>query len=213
MAKKALGITHPKVAQQWHPEKNGNLKASDFTYGSNQKVWWKCPKDDDHEWEVQIFVRAKAGHGCPCCANLKVCKDNRLDLQFPEIAKEWHPVKNGNLKPSDFVFGSGKKVWWNCPKGEDHEWVAKISDRTGKASGCHCCAGKKLCKDNRFDLNYPEIAKQWHPHKNGDLKPSEFTSMSGKKVWWKCPKSDDHEWEVTIFNRTKSKRCPFCKKK
>jgi hypothetical protein len=68
MAKKALGITHPKVAQQWHPEKNGNLKASDFTCDSNKKVWWKCPEGEDHEWEAIICNRTKWKR-CPFCKN------------------------------------------------------------------------------------------------------------------------------------------------
>ena len=39
---------------------------------------------------------------------------------------------------------------------------------------------------------YPEVAKQWHPSKNGGLTPFKFTSGSNKKVWWKCDKGDDH---------------------
>jgi hypothetical protein len=209
-----LDLLHPKVAKQWHPTKNGDLKPSDFPSGSAKKVWWKCRKGDDHEWKSRIAERT--GHkrtGCACCAGHKVCKDNRLDLVYPEIAKEWHPTKNGELKPSDFTSGSAKKLWWKCPKGDDHEWEASIINRTtesGRKSGCPCCVGKKVCKDNRLDLNYPEIAKQWHQTKNGNLKPSEFTAGSGKKVWWKCSKGDDHEWEAMIVNRTKGGGCPCC---
>ena len=31
---------------------------------------------------------------------------------------------------------------------------------------------------------------------------------SNKKVWWKC--SLGHEWQATIHNRSKGKRCPYC---
>ena len=36
---------------------------------------------------------------------------------YPDLVKEWHPTKNGDLTPNDFTHGSGKKVWWLCPKG------------------------------------------------------------------------------------------------
>ena len=39
---------------------------------------------------------------------------NRVSLSnaYPEIAKEWHPTKNGDLQPEDVAPKSGKKVWW-----------------------------------------------------------------------------------------------------
>jgi superfamily II DNA or RNA helicase len=37
--------------------------------------------------------------------------------------------------------GSRKKVWWQCPKGPDHEWQAAVCDRTrgDGATGCPYC--------------------------------------------------------------------------
>jgi hypothetical protein len=182
-----LDLLFPKVAKEWHPSKNGDLKPSDFTYGSKKIVWWKCPKGVDHEWPASINNRTKKNKpsGCACCSGHRVCKDNRLDLLFPEVAKEWHPTKNGNLKPSDVPFGSRKIVWWKCPERDDHEWPAGIASRTKKIkpTGCACCSGHRVCKDNRLDLLFPKIAKEWHPTKNGDLKPSDFTCGSKKIVW------------------------------
>ena len=140
MAKPKLDSTHPEVSKEWHPTKNGELKPSDFTYGSGKKVWWKCPEGDDHEWPAVISSRTSGKQGCACCAGKKTCMDNRLDLLFPEVAKEWHPTKNEKLKPSDFTYGSSKKVWWKCPEGKKHVWNATVSSRTGtNGTGCpHC---------------------------------------------------------------------------
>jgi hypothetical protein len=210
MAKPKLDSTHPEVSKEWHPTKNGELKPSDFTYGSHKEIWWKCLKGDDHEWSARISNRTFKGYGCPCCSGKKTCKDNRLDLLYPEIAKQWHPTNNGDLKPSNFTYGSRKEIWWKCPKGDDHEWETKIKTRT-RGHGCPFCSGDKPCKDNRLDLLYPEIAKQWHPTQNGDLKPSDFVYGSNKMVWWKCPKGDDHEWVAVIGSRTTGKRgCRWC---
>ena len=31
-----------------------------------------------------------------------------------------------------------------------------------------------------------------------------------KKVWWKCDKRDDHEWNASPNSRSKGSGCPFC---
>ena len=59
----------PRLAQEWHPTKNGNLTAKDVTPGSSKKVWWKCKKD--HEWQTVINNRSN-GTGCPSC-----CRERR----------------------------------------------------------------------------------------------------------------------------------------
>jgi DNA-directed RNA polymerase subunit RPC12/RpoP len=46
--------------------------------------------------------------------------------------------------------------------------------------------------------------------KNGTLLPSHVSSMSNKKVWWKCDKG--HEWQAVIANRSGKNKtgCPYC---
>ena len=56
----------------------------------------------------------------------------------PQIAKEWHPTKNGTLTPNDVTYGYGKKVWWLCPYG--HEYQATVNKRTsGSGTNCPVC--------------------------------------------------------------------------
>ena len=58
--------------------------------------------------------------------------------EYPELIKEWDPIKNGKLKASEVSYGSKKKVWWLCPKG--HSYDSVIYSRTSKKpTGCpHC---------------------------------------------------------------------------
>ena len=133
----------------------------------------------------------------------------KLLSEFPELIKEWHPTKNGDLKPEQFTFGSNKKVWWVCPKGHDYD--VEIKSRTSKRQGnCPYCSGRRVGNDNNLEFLFPKIAAEWHPTKNGDLKPEEFTVGSGKKIWWICSKG--HSYDASINNRTsKGKRgCPYC---
>ena len=67
--------------------------------------------------------------------------EHSLARLYPEIAKEWHPTKNGNLTPEQVSYGSHMKVWWLCPNGHDYNCI--IKDRTGKGVGCRYCKTNK----------------------------------------------------------------------
>ena len=102
--------------------------------------------------------------------------------------------------------------WWKCNIGDDHEWQASINSRTGKhKTGCGVCHGLVTVKSNCLQTLNPELAKEWHPTKNKQLTTKDVTVNSNRKVWWKCPVGDDHEWEQTISNRNgNNSGCPVC---
>jgi len=58
---------------------------------------------------------------------------------------------------------------------------------------------------------FPNIAKEWHPTKNGLLLPEYFTPGAGRKIWWLggC----GHEWQDSINHRTSGRDCPQCRYK
>ncbi|MGA6841353.1 zinc-ribbon domain-containing protein [Priestia megaterium] len=64
--------------------------------------------------------------------------------------------------------------------------------------------------EKSLSSNMPELAKEWHPTKNNGLQPEQFYKGSHYKAWWRCSKSDLHEWEAVIFSRTRGHGCPFC---
>lgn len=63
---------------------------------------------------------------------------------------------------------------------------------------------------NLADAN-PEVALLWHPSKNGGLKPTDVAPSSRKTVWWLCNKK--HEWQSSVSNLARGRRCPFCARK
>lgn len=194
-----------ELASQWHPTKNGILKPEDVFVGSRQKVWWQCEKG--HEWEAQIKSRSQ-GSGCPICANRKIIPGiNDLATTHPQLAAEWHPTKNGTTSPETISYGTKKKVWWICEKG--HEWEATILSRSYGA-GCPVCSGKAVIPgENDMASMYPQIAAEWHPAKNGSLRPDAVTPQSNRKVWWIC--KNGHEYQSTVCHRTaRSSGCPYC---
>lgn len=126
---------------EWDQEANFALDTSKLTRGSNKKAWWKCSKCE-YVWEAKISNRSILGRGCPCCAN-KVAVEGINDLKttHPQIAKEWHPIKNGNFTPQNITYGSGKKAWWLCPLG--HEYQATILHRSSGTNCPVCNSGRQ----------------------------------------------------------------------
>lgn len=203
-----LATLLPDIAAQWHPEKNRDVTPQAVQPGSNFRAFWRCEKG--HEWSAVVYSRT-LGSGCPVCAGKKVVSGvNDLLTLRPEIAKQWHPSKNGYLKPEDVTPFSNRKVWWLCGKG--HEWIASIKGRGSgtKSCGCPICSNRKVLPGyNDIASQYPELKSQWHPTKNGKLMPENVVIGSNRKVWWRC--ENGHEWESAVFTRTnKNVNCPVC---
>ena len=156
----------PELVAQWHPTKNGEVTPDQVAAGSSKKVWWKCPEGPDHEWHAVTSSRTR-GNKCPACRGSQVSVTNSLVSLFPEIAAQWHPTKNGALRVDQVVAGSGKRVWWKCPKGPDHEWQTTPAERTHQRgeTGCPACSGRKVSCTNSLAARFPKIALQWHPQK------------------------------------------------
>ena len=174
----------PEIAAQWHPTKNGGLCACDVTPHSGRKVWWIC--EQGHEWSAAVAHRVK-GSGCPVCANqVVIAGENDLATSHPHLAAQWDYEKNAPLTPQQLTYGSRKVVWWRCEKG--HAWQAQVKDRAkAKGTGCPVCDGKKVVPgENDFASAFPDIAAEWHPTKNGELRACVVARYSGRKVWWRC---------------------------
>lgn len=59
-----LATTHPALAAEWHPTKNGEITPEKVTYGTGKKVWWLCP--EGHEYQATVLHRT-SGTNCPIC--------------------------------------------------------------------------------------------------------------------------------------------------
>ena len=126
-----LATTHPEIASQWHPTKNGNLTPEDFTYGVGRKIWWKCIKE--HEWKATIASRA-TGNGCPCCSSYVLFNNEKYDsliecyyalelhkkkinfihnIMYPDLGKRkfdfYIPEKNEYIETTSF---NSKYIRW-----------------------------------------------------------------------------------------------------
>ncbi len=211
-----LATINPKLASEWHPDKNGDLTPKDVTSSSQKEVWWLLPYDDpktgkhfDFEWKASVATRSN-GRGCPYLSGNAIWLGfNDLQTTYPAIADEWNFDRNKDKKPEMYSESSTKRVWWKCKKG--HEWQAVIESRTKNNSKCPYCSGLKAI-EGETDLKtiFPEIAEDWNYEKNRNQRPENYKPNAHKKMWWKCIRCGA-EWRSRIDARTSGmSNCPNC---
>ena len=219
-----LATKAPGLAQQWHPTKNLPLKPSDVTCNNHDKIWWIYPYDDlltgkhfDFEWQASPNSRM-TNSGCPFLSGKAVWRGfNDLESRYPDVAKQWHPIKNDGVLPSQVAYSSNKTYWWHLPfddpitgKHFDFEWEAKVNNRTLLGENCPYLGNDRVwCGYNDLETHFPRIAEQWHPTKNNGLTPKNVAYGTPKAFWWQLyyidPDTGEEfcfEWRAPVNIRT-----------
>lgn len=109
------------------------------------------------------------------------------------------------LTPDGITFGSNKVVWWKGSCG--HEWQTSVKARS-KGEKCPICSGvRAVAGINDLSTLKPGLASEWS--KKNEIKPTEVTVGSHKKVIWKCRLG--HEWTASVKSRSiNGSGCPYC---
>ena len=223
-----LANTHPHLREQflYALDKDGKLdEATTFNMlasRTHRKCAWKCLKTNCKRNCEHIFIAAVCNRtsenptDCPKCSGHKVCPCNSLSGKFPDIVKQWDYERNLGLNPEEISPKSRLIVHWKCITYDGckcHRWKTSICNRTIYGSSCpFCCqAPRNVCEHKNAATEYPDLAAEWHPQKNGEMKLSEFAPRSNHLVWWKCAKCL-YDWKTGIANRTdRGTNCPRCK--
>jgi len=208
---KSLAVLRPDIAAIWHYEKNYPTTPEDVGPGSRQEFYFHCRAEGHvfHRSLNSMTNPQKKSAGCNICTGTIVLPEESFGAMHPELKKEWS--EKNKKSPYEYRPVSGKTVWWKCLEcGVEYE--QKISRRTSR--GYKHCGGKRPTKTINLAVVHPDIAKDWHYEKNHPLTPEDVMPGSSKIVWWKCPKlpyDPDHDWLVSVNNRTSNKtRCPSC---
>lgn len=204
----ALLKVRPELWNEWYFEKNDELGLDiyEMTKGKHNKVWWVCP-DCGSPYDMPINSRTGQNQKCSFCRGLRINESNSLVYVRPNLAKQWHPKKNGDLTPYDVSYRYTKKAWFICVNCGS-EYGCSLVNVTKDNNGCEYCAGHAVNETNSLASLRPDIASQWDYSKNGELTPNDVTWCSGRKVWWICEKG--HSYDTTIANRNNGTGCPYC---
>lgn len=144
-----LATTHPGIAAEWHPDKNGKLTPQHVSFGSDRLVYWLCAKGHDYPAPINNRTGSKRA-GCPYCSHRKLWAGfNDLATQYPDLARDWAPDLNGGLSAPEVLPGSSLRGW-RCASG--HEQHTMFRNRL-RAGGCtKCPADKRACRIGRTGL-------------------------------------------------------------
>ena len=202
----SLATKFPEVAPYWDVVKNG-CTADQIHARSEQMAHWKCHKCN-FAWTDKPDQRIRAESACPKC---NIGHDRQPYTRQPTFAacqhhllQEWDFKRNdaAGIFPSEVTLSSGKPVHWKCdkcPAGQQHLWVARAVDRTGrKRKGCPFCASQAVCKCNSLQTQRPVVAGEWHPSRNEGT-PDDYTYTSHHEAWWQ--NKQHGTWQQTINHR------------
>ena len=100
----------PEIAAQWHPTKNIDLSPDSIPWNAAKKVWWKCDKEDDHEWIKSVQSRTSSGTSCPHCfistggessSNLSLTEEPKISLNQDSVQTNFCSSCGTKVKPDD----------------------------------------------------------------------------------------------------------------
>ena len=200
----------PVLYGMLHKTKNQGVNLEKLTPGSNKKVWWQCPNFSDHSWQDSPVSSRRYGSKCLICSNKRVLSGfNDLATKNPQLAKQWHPVKNGDLTSSDVFPNSNKLFWWICQTNESHEWEQSASNQSKSVGGCPFCSNRRILPgDNDLATKNPELIAKWDWGKNSTILPVQVSAGSPRSVYWLCELG--HSFSSPIVNMAHGAGCPFC---
>ncbi len=219
----SLATMAPKVAAYWDCQRNSCTADQVLAYSHTPAHW--CCSICKHKWIAKTNHRVGKKSGCPQCnaGGLPQANGTKSRTRHPTLTEcqhpllaEWDHQRNAasGLFPHKITLRSSKHVYWlcdKCPSGQEHSWLASVSNRTAvQHEGCPCCAGKAACKCNSLQTHFPAIAAEWDDSRN-EGRPDNYTKRSGYLAWWTSPKQGS--WQQAIHSRTKVQKRKAARRK
>ncbi len=142
----------------------------------------------------------------------RLTEEKKLINRYPNVAKEFDTEKN-EIDINTISYGSGKKVWWKCPRC-GMSWEAAVYNRTLNNQNCPYCthknprAGTKNCVATML----PHLLPFWDYERNGDVTPWNTCYQSHKKVWWIWEHNPEHRYLASVQLKAMGYgQCTICK--
>jgi hypothetical protein len=129
-----FATSFPKLAAEWHPQRNNGLRPTELGFRASGKYWWMC--QDGHAYLATITKR-KNGSGCPYCSGHKAGYGNDVATRHPHLLADFDPGLNPDVDLAKKTPGSGTKVTWTCTHG--HHWTTTIQYRALMGHNCPTC--------------------------------------------------------------------------
>lgn len=107
-----------KLLSEWDNSSNSDINP--YTVKWDEKIWWRCSKDNAHPKYQKSINQMVRGKWCPYCSEeILLPGNNDIYTKYPHIAKHWSFKFNKDLDPKNIVYiGNSKKIIvLECDKG------------------------------------------------------------------------------------------------
>lgn len=217
-----------KMAEWWHPTKNGNLLPSMVGRYSKMKCFF-YHEECGHDYEYILDNINTCDPVCPYCNKYpKLCGDKTclhcLKNSFASFVLKdiiWHPTLNLPVEPHMVTQGVATKYYFWHEKC-NHTFMKTLNSITsGSSTGCPYCALHRhiLChnedciscfKNSFASINLGEIT--WSNEKNAPVTVRQVVKHSIVKYWFSHD-TCGHLFTTTPGSLTSNPTlgCPFCR--
>lgn len=150
----------------------------------------------------------------------RILKKGSFEDNYPERALDWDydDERNKPYKPSDFLSGSNKRVYWKCHVcGYKSKTPKTIISHARATFPCEKCAIKGRTNqrygEEPITVTNPELLQEWDYVKNvqDGIFPEKITNHDSRTlVHWVCKRG--HHWKRSVSYRlhSTSGKCPIC---
>lgn len=186
----------------WDYDLNEDLTPDKITQGSNDRIYFKCPKGlhESSSTILNTITRAYRDNGtyklCKKCNSIgQYIIDNYGEDYLHEIWSE-----QNTQHYFDISSGGNTKFFIKCledPTHPDYDingYNFKVSHK------CPYCLGQRLCETNSLGYRHPEVIDLWSD--KNDTTPFDYTVNSGKYVWFKCQDGIHEDYRRKIDDAT-----------
>jgi len=182
----------------------------EISYGSIKKYYFKCPRNI-HESELKNINSFVVGHeGSMCCKKCNSFAQWGIDNLGEDFLEKYWDYEKNTINPWEIERCCHNKIWIKCQKKEYHgSNKMYVNNFTIQNQRCPICNGLKVHKYDSLGWLYSEVFEIWSD--KNEKTPYEYTTNSGKKVWWKCKNNKHKDYFRKISESMEANlNCPEC---
>lgn len=208
----SLAELNPKLASEWHFERNWPFTPETVRATEIAKRWWICLNDDSHQWIASTSVRHTVKTNCPYCSKQRnanrgirsSANPSSRNQKFISIrdrssncAQQFDEQRNFPFTADSISHGSNKPIWWKCDAASDHVWQATPAARTRGKGICPFCFGLRVAPSTSLASKRPDLSLFFDDNLNPNSSLTSLSPSSNQKIYWRCPEHPDFSWRMS----------------
>ena len=211
----------PEIVEWWDYEKNSPHLPEEYTIGSQQTAYLKCP---DCGMELYTGIHSLVEtlddgavvirHKGKCQKFKNIESENNIVARYPEIKLWWDYEKNPN-PPEEYTLFSPQQAYFKCPECGSGSFrritdaFALNKDGVPVIFNCPYCADIKIMPGvNDLVTTDPELAKEYSP--NNERPATSVRKCLHQTALWICPECNGEYRYIISDRQLGDDVCPYC---